>query len=386
VSEDKSPPPDGTGDQHTLGVGDETPIADQASRLLDPIVQQLAKLGPPSWERFSAVFAFTVSAEVAQLRFWPDDQSPMVPVPQSIAELVRQQREVAAAMPAGPWWRLLLTVTNRGEMTADYDYGDDPFPDDQLLAPEHYRADLAAYPRAHVPVWLAGYLAGPAAQGRDPQQAATTAAGDANAGRTGTPSQDIPLLPDLWSRWAVLAATYVGIASEWGPRIFPGYAWYESDHRSGSTLYLLPGDRAILSGGKWKSALLEAAYNGNQPLPDLYTGAPAWVTDSVLNTRIRNGLLSICFWWADGRWCRGTTDTADELDDALPAVRDPDKTVQTMTSQTGPDTEDHCRRLLTAASEHTATRDEVAAIFANHPNADIDAAINQLSQAGLLAL
>jgi hypothetical protein len=102
----------------------------------------------------------------------------------------------------------------------------------------------------------------------------------------------------------------------------------------------------------------------------------------VLNTPIRNGLLSICFWWSDGRWCRGTTDTADELDEPLPAVCAPDKTVQTMISQTGPDTEDHCRRMLTAASKHTATHDDVAAIFANHPNADI----NQLGQAGLLAL
>jgi hypothetical protein len=385
----ETPPQDDTGGQHTLNLGDETPIAAEASRLLDPIVQQLAQLGPQGWERFAAVFAFTVSAEVAQLQFWSDGQSGLVPVPQSIAQLVRQQREVAAAMPAGPWWRLLLTVTNRGEMTADYDYGDEPFPDDQLLAPEHYRNDLDTYPRAHVPVWLAGYVAGPAAQGRDPHRAASAAATDIKAGRAATPTQDIPLLPDLWSRWAVLSATYVGIKSEWGPRIYPGYAWYESDHRSGSTLYLLPGDRAILSGGKWNSPLLEAAYNGgsadHQSLPDLFTGAPAWVTDSVLNTRNRNGLLSVCFWWAGGHWYRGTTDIAGELDEPLPAIWTPDKTVRTMISQTGPDTEDHCRRLLAEAGEHTATHDEVAAIFTNHPNADIDAAINQLSQAGLLA-
>jgi hypothetical protein len=56
-----------------------------------------------------------------------------------------------------------------------------------------------------------------------------------------------------------------------------------------------------------------------------------------------------------------------------------------MSSQTGPDTEDHCRRLLSVASDHTATRDEVAAIFTNHPDADVHAAINQLSVAGLLA-
>jgi hypothetical protein len=162
-------------------------------------------------------------------------------------------------------------------------------------------------------------------------------------------------------------------------------SWYENDHRSGSTLYLLPGERAVLSGGKWNSPLLEAAYNGGQPLPDLYTGAPAWVNGTVLNTRYRNGLLSFCFWWADGHWYRGTTDTADELDEPLPLVWAADRTVQAMISQTGPDTEDQCRRLLTAASDHTATHDEVAALFTNHPDADVDAAINQLSLAGLLA-
>jgi hypothetical protein len=378
-------PQDDIGGRHTLNLGDEAPIAAQASRLLDPIVAQMAELAPQGWERLSAVFAFTVSAEVAQLRFWSGDQTGLVPVPQSIAQLVRQQREVAAAMPAGPWWRLLLSVTNSGQMTADYDYGDEPFPDDQLLAPEHYRNDLDAYPRTQVPVWMAGYIAGPV-QSRDPRQAAAAIAANTDAGCTATPAQDLPGLPELLARWAVLSAAYVGVESDWGPRVYPGYGWYESDRRSGSTLYVLPGERAVVSGGKWNSSLLDAAYNGGQPLPDLYTGAPAWVTDSVLNTRSRNGLLSFCFWWAHGRWYRGTTDTVDELEVAIPPIWDPDKVIQTMISQTGAGTEDECRNLLTAASSQTATHDDVAAIFTNHPDADVDAAINQLSLAGTLAL
>ncbi|MGE2817962.1 hypothetical protein ACQI5H_22880 [Mycobacterium heidelbergense] len=364
--------------------GVQARIAAEASRLLDPIVQQLAQRGPRGWERFSAVFAFTVSAEVAQLRFWPDDQPGLVPVPESIAQLVRQQREVTAAMPAGPWWRLLLTVTNCGAMTVDYDYGDEPFPDDQLLTAEHYRNDLDAYRRPRVPIWLAGYVAGPV-QGREPKRAAIEVAADRAAGTAATPAPDFPALPDLLARWAVLSATYVGAESHWGPRIFPGYAWYESDHRSGSTLYLLPGRRAILSGGKWNSPLLEAAYNGGQPLPDLYTGAPVWVNNTVLNTRYRNGLLSFCFWWDDCHWYRGATGTAGELDEPLPPVWSAEKTLQAMMSQTGPNTEDQCHSLLTAASGHAATNDDVAAIFTNHPGADVDAAVNQLSLAGLLA-
>ena len=275
-------------------------------------------------------------------------------------------------------------MTNSGEMTADYDYGDEPFPDDQLLAPEHYRNDLDTYRRTQVPVWLAGYVAGPV-QSRGPGQAAAETAADTDAARTATASQDLPALPDLWARWAVLSAAYIGVKSEWGPRIYPSYGWYESDHRSGSTLYVLPGDRAVVSGGRWNSELLENAYNGGRPLPELYTGAPAWVNDTVLNTRNRNGLLSFCYWWADGRWYRGATDTAADVGDSLPPVWTADQTVQAMISQTSPGAEEHCRALLTAASNQTATHLDVAAISTNHPDADVAAAVNQLSLAGLLA-
>jgi hypothetical protein len=354
--------------------------AEEASRLIEPIVQQLAQLGPAGWEEFSAEFAFTVTAQVAQLRFWSADRTGLVPVPQSVADLVRHQREVAARMPAGPWWRLLLNITNTGETTIDYDYGDEPFPDDQLLAPEHYRSDLEAYPRDHIPVWLAGYVAGPEAQGRQPQQAAA----DSASGRPATPAHDLPPLRDLWARWAVVSAAYAGIGSEWGPRVYPGYAWYESDRRSGSTLFVLPGDRAVLSGGKWNSELLEAAYNRGGSLPDLYAGAPTWVTDSVLNTRVRNGLLTFCYWWVDGQWFRGDTDTADEVDVAIPLIRTPEVTVQAMTSFTGPGREDECEALLTAALNHSATPADVEAIFGDAPDADVATAVNQLSLAGLL--
>jgi hypothetical protein len=359
---------------------DDQATAEEASRLIEPIVQQLAQLGPTGWEEFSAEFAFTVTAQVAQLRFWSVDRTGLVPVPQSVADLVRSQREVAARMPAGPWWRLLLNVTNSGETTIDYDYGDEPFPDDQLLAPEHYRSDLEAYPREHIPVWLAGYVAGPEAQSRQPHQAAA----DAANGEHATPTGDLPPLRDLWARWAVVSATYAGIGSQWGPRMYPGYAWYESDRRSGSTLFVLPGDRAVLSGGQWNSELLEGAYNGDEPLPDLYAGAPAWVTDSVLNTRIRNGLLTFCYWWVNGQWYRGGTDASGEFDGAIPPIRTPEETIQAMTSFTGPGREDECEALLTAALNHTATAADVEAVFGDIPDADVATAVNQLSLAGLL--
>jgi hypothetical protein len=83
-----------------------------------------------------------------------------MPVPESIMALVRRQREVAARMPAGPWWRLLLSVTHLGETTVNYDYGDRPFPEEDLLPARHYRDDLAAYPRREVPAWLVEYIGG----------------------------------------------------------------------------------------------------------------------------------------------------------------------------------------------------------------------------------
>jgi hypothetical protein len=150
----------------------ETPseaVATRAQALLGPIAQQLALLGPPGWDRFDATFSFTVSGEVAQLRFRTGGRDVEVPVPEQLAPLVRRQRHLAARMPAGPWWRLLLTLSHtagtNARIATEYDYGDRPFPDDHLLAPGDYRDDLAAYPRAHTPAWLSAYVAGGRAPG-----------------------------------------------------------------------------------------------------------------------------------------------------------------------------------------------------------------------------
>jgi hypothetical protein len=51
---------------------------------------------------------------------------------------------------------------------------------------------------------------------------------------------------------------------------------------------------------------------------------------------------------------------------------------------TGSGTENQCEALLRAAINRGATRDDVAAIFTDTPDADVDTAANQLSLAGLL--
>ncbi|WP_371798140.1 hypothetical protein OG963_00230 [Streptomyces sp. NBC_01707] len=138
-------------------------IVARASRLVGPITQQLAQLGPPGWDHFTAIFSFTVSGEVAQLRFRSGKRRTETPVPEQIALLVRRQRHLAAHLPAGPWWRLLLTVSHSvgtgAHVMTEYDYGDEPFPTEDLLAPHHYRNDFAAYPRGEVPGWLKRHAA-----------------------------------------------------------------------------------------------------------------------------------------------------------------------------------------------------------------------------------
>lgn len=358
-------------------------IRAQASTMLDTVARQLADLGPRDWQQFRAVFALTVRAAIAELEFATPQGIQAVRIPRQIVEIVRRQRELTAQMSAGPWWRLIMTVTSQGRLSVSYDYGDEPFPDEQVQPAQNYRDDIAAYPRPELPVWLAGYLAGPAAQGRTPRQAADAAAADEAAGRNATKTDDIEPLPDMWTRWAVLAAVYAGACSQWGPRISPGVAWYESDARSGSTLYVLPGERAVLSGGRWNSPLLVDPYRNNRPLPDLYAGAPAWVNDSVLNTRNQNGLLTFCYWHFDGQWWRGSVDTFDELDEPLPPIWTPQQTVTAMLDLLGAGVEHPCHELLTAAAARSVTGRHVAAIFANDERLDIAAALNQLSLAGL---
>lgn len=137
-------------------------MAAKASGLIDPIVQHLARLGPPDWKRFGAVFSFTAGGEIARTRFFCGPKSHVIAVPEQIGLLIRRQRHLAARMSAGPWYRLLLTVIihdeTNAQVTMNFDYGDRPVPREDLLTPEDYRNDLIAYPRSNVPAWLADYV------------------------------------------------------------------------------------------------------------------------------------------------------------------------------------------------------------------------------------
>jgi hypothetical protein len=129
---------------------------------------------------------------------------------------------------------------------------------------------------------------------------------------------------------------------------------------------------------------LAAAYVGDEALPDLFAGAPVWVNDAVLNIRIQRGLLSFCYWWEDGRWWRGATDTVEELDMALPSVWSAAETLAEMTDIVESADDTACLSLLFSATDRSVTADQVIAVLAAEPDSDIDAALNQLSAAGLI--
>lgn len=366
-----------------------TSVAEQARTLAHRIARDLVAQGPQGWRRLQAVFAFTVAAEAGQVVFRDDAQRSAQGRPaDSTVALVREHRQISARMGDGPWWRMTLTLDSGGELTVDYDYGDEPFPDDQLFAPHVYRADLAAFPRRRVPVWLAAYVGHEDRQSRTPAQAAQQARHDRDAGIQGVRTRhDLPDFPVLWARWAVIAAAFVAVGSDRGPRIMPALAWFEGAGRSGSTLSVVPGGRAVLSGGVWNAPELDAAYNQGAPLPALYEGAPAWVANPVLNPRISSGLLSFCYWWEGGSWHRGQSPAAQELASAVPGIWTDTTVVDVVAGLSGEQPTQHDRdavaALVSAAQAHVVTRESLSEVFPEDGKTDLDSAFHQLMLAGV---
>ncbi|WP_227984302.1 hypothetical protein [Nocardia spumae] len=391
-------PPVPAGEEPDVGftLGDGIPVPGaavvdpeaRARELAHSIARELAASAPEGWHQLTAVFAVTVVVGGGEVVYTDDQERVLRTEPsESVLNLVREHRDLAGALEGGPWWRLLVQLDREGHLQVDYDYGDEPFPDDQLLPPEAYLADLQAYPRERVPVWLGAYVGHGDRQSRPPAEAARQLRADRAAGVVPDVSDDdFPDLPTLWSRWAVMAAAFVAAGSRWGPRVLPSLGWFEGSRRGGSTLYLLPGGRAVLSGGVWEAPALDAAYNGDAPLPRLYAGAPEWVSNSVLNPRFGDGLLSFCYWWEDGRWYRAESPPADELSDALPGVWTSATVAQVICGLVDGDTGDDLRAavdtLVAAAEANVVTRETLVSVFGDDGIFDIDGAFNQISMAG----
>ncbi|MCU1648290.1 MAG: hypothetical protein JWN03_8565 [Nocardia sp.] len=369
---------------------DQQQIAERARELTHTIARELAAAAPAGWQRMDAVFVWTVAAQSWRIYFSGDSNAQRVDPSDKVTSLVREQREVAARMPEGPWWRMLLRLTNSGALETGYDYGDEPFPDEDLLAPDAYLADLQAYPRSRVPVWLAAYVGHRDRQKRSPRTAVEQARHHRDSGVHPRRSiDDFPPLPQLWGRWTTLAAMYAAIGSPTGPRILPSLAWFEGPTRSGSTLYLLAHDRAVISGGVWNATNLDAAYSQGAPMPELYAGAPEWITDSVLNPRAATGTLSFCYWWDNGHWYRGDSPTGPGVSAAVPGVWTAETAlgvVNRVLASGGRDIDNRVEKaaaeLISAAEAGAVTRSILTALL-DADTFDIDAAVNQFVLAGL---
>lgn len=267
--------------------------------LVNRAVAIVTRSAPPGWRSLHGVFSMAGGEEIAKAVAIAPESAVSVPVPVSAAELIRQHRD-ATIGARGPWLRLLFDLDEGGAVDVSFDYGDAEIPADQLLSAEAYLRDFETYPRPDAPLWLLAHMGNEgqqlrsAAQARDsgPTRAATRRADD-----------EIPALPELWARMAVLAAVCRGTGAPVGPRIDPAFSVHVGE-RGGCTVARLPGGRAVLSGGRSDSELLTAAYKGALPWPDLYDGAPWWLQNLYLDPRATRGMLSFCYWWDGKGWYR----------------------------------------------------------------------------------
>ncbi|MFD3507572.1 hypothetical protein [Nocardia sp. NPDC058666] len=370
----------------TTGRGESRPASED---WLYEAARAFVGVGPAGWRRLEAVVALTVVAGVARADWFDEkEQSVRAEVPEAVLELVREHRSRDARKADGPWWRMTVRLTVLGEVDFELDYGAEPFPDDQLFAPEAYAADLLAHPRSRLPVWLAAYVRQEGSQRRSPKQAAQQARADRSRGQWAAPVQGLPTLSVMWARWAVLAAVHAAIESPSGPRVLPSFGMFETEGRSGSSLYLLPGDRAVLSGGVWDAADLDAAYNGGAVMPDYYLGAPDWVANPVLNPRAGTGLLSFCFWWDGSGWYRGESADVEHHRSAIPevltAAGTADAVCEVLPESLRGERLSVAMAAVAAAERATASRDAVSGLFSSEGSVDIDGALYQLSLAGLI--
>lgn len=139
------------------GAAAESGVHELAREQTERIAQQLALLGPPGWTRVWAAFSLAGGRALTEVAFVVGGGTVGVdPLP--VLPLVVELRRLSARLSGGPWWRFTLDLTAQGRLEVGYDYGDEVFPEGQLLPAECYRADLEAYPREGVPGWMGRYV------------------------------------------------------------------------------------------------------------------------------------------------------------------------------------------------------------------------------------
>ncbi|MGV9678506.1 hypothetical protein ACWDSJ_24770 [Nocardia sp. NPDC003482] len=358
------------------------------------IADTLLPAAPVDWRRLDVAFSVTVRA-IAAVAYFTDDVGEVtpVPVPREAGELAQLLREVTVPLAGHAWWRVLLhCVRDDSEALAaqedsiielEYDYGAVPFTGDELHPPEAYRADLAAFPRARLPIWLAAYIDHADRQSRPPRRAIVRSRTDRSRGITPEPA-GLPAPDLIWARWATISAAAVAIGSDAGPRVLGSSGVFEASNGSGSTLHLLTARRAVLSGGVWDAPELDAAYNDGADLPDLYAGAPEWLANPVLDQRVTTGLLTFCYWWEGGGWFRGRSPEPAAIGAAIPGLWTPTTTADVVCAVLGPQADrDAVVELVAAAETRTVTTDMVLTALDVTAEADVVGAMYQFALAGL---
>ncbi|WP_245925732.1 hypothetical protein [Nocardia nova] len=353
--------------------------------VVDRITAGLRELAPPGWQRLEASFALTVVTESA-LFVVDDGHGPVrCQVSDEVWASVRRHRQVSAELESEPWWRMVVRA-DAEDVEVVVDHGAEPFPGEQLFAPQAYLADLERYPRGRLPVWLAAYIGRGESQSRPPRAAWDGMRADRSAGvRAVSVTGELPDLRTLWARWAVLASAFVAAGSERGPRIGPSVGVFESAGHSGSTLTLLPGDRAVLSGGVWEAPALDLAYNGGGAMPNVFAGAPDWVADPVLDPRVMTGMLSFCYWWEKGRWYRGGSAPMSECAAAMPAVWTADTVARVVADVVEQSSPDAAELLVSAAQAAAVTREAIVQAVGDETEVDVAGALFQFALADLTA-
>lgn len=277
--------------------------------LVEQVVQSIAQLAPPGWESIHAAFSIAGGAEIANVVISTPGGPVRMPITSDMIEPIRTHRRVSVG-ERGPWLCLRFDCDHTGALQVAFDYGDTEIAPELLLPSEAYSRDFQEFRRPDAPVWLLAHMGNEGQQLRTAAQAraATTVVGEARVS-----DDEIPAFAGLWARFAVLSAVCRATDAPVGPRADPAFQVYLGDN-GGCTLARLPGNRAVLSGGRNDSPLLSAAYKGAIAWPDLYRDAPAWLYNLYLDPRAGRGLLSFCYWWDGQHWYRAELTEARPLD------------------------------------------------------------------------
>lgn len=310
---------DVTGPEQHVSTG-ATPRSETAptpALLLRGLLDEIRDSLPRSWSSYLVEIAVAgaehLSRSIVEV---PGRGLAPLPLNAHVPELAAAHRALTAE-PA-PWMWLRINETRGGEPvihTFDGFVGSPPAY--LMFSADTYRTDVSTTSSAPQPLWLLAHL-----HNRGEQLRSATVAAATPPAQTIGASTELPPLDLLWPRFAALAAVFAGLDAPDGPRMNNAFGVFRGTD-GGCSLARLPGGRAVLSGGADHSTLLTAAYLGELPWPDLYRGAPHWVTNLVLDERATVGMISFCYWWSDGHWSRAIlsgTEGWSALDEITPAV------------------------------------------------------------------